>query len=86
MTETVDDDMRRVFQKATEHEGRFLLLTRDSHSVDYHACQRLVFGGYAKEISQWSDMRPGIELTGKPLPGCHPGRAASEHGTDTGEV
>lgn len=65
----IDDDMRRVYAIAKEHEDRFLLPTRGTASVDYHACQRLIFGGYAREISQWSDMRPGITLTGKPLPG-----------------
>jgi hypothetical protein len=61
-----------IWLKATQHGGRYLLPKRfrpgDDPEKDkqYDACGYLVMEGYARWLPLSSNMRPGIELTGKP--------------------
>ncbi len=70
MTEDKTMTPSQMHQKATEHNGRYLLMRRfrkgDSEKdALYDAAQWLVDHGYARWIN--SNFAPGIELTGKPM-------------------
>ena len=67
-----------IFRQANERDGRYLLPKRwrkpmpfeekDHRDHLHDACEALVDSGHARWIPGWSNLAPGIELTGKPLP------------------
>jgi hypothetical protein len=73
MTKSRDD----IFAEADGLSGRYLLPKRYSRPLfdedkeerdhQYDACETLVQSGHARWIPSWSNMAPGVELTGKPL-------------------
>lgn len=66
---------KEIFREAEAHDGKYLLPRRfgrpsippDDRDLLYEACDRLVASGHASRIPSWSNMAPGIFLTGKPF-------------------